>query len=124
MMEEALGEAKLQLEKEEEELENAISGIATQVSSIASVVYLCCLLIIILKIILTTAGFSGNFRLQTKEIEDKILQFEEFDLQMERKWQQFQQLQNRLFVDQLTVLFHKTAAPKTGENIGESVKTE
>lgn len=44
-VEEALVEAKLQLEKEEEELEKAISGIATQVSSIASVpclyLYIC-----------------------------------------------------------------------------------
>nr|KAI3459922.1 hypothetical protein Pfo_016585 [Paulownia fortunei] len=90
MMEEALDEAKLQLEKEEEGLEKAISGISTQ----------------------------------TKEIEDKILHFEEFELEMERKLQQFQQLQNQLFVDQLTILFHKTAAPKTGDNVGEAVKSE
>ncbi|KAH6778275.1 switch subunit 3 [Perilla frutescens var. hirtella] len=89
-MEESLGEAKMQLEKEEEELEKAVSGIATQ----------------------------------TKEIEDKILHFEEFDLQMERKWQQFQQLQNMLFVDQLTLLFHKNGPAKTGENIAEPVKID
>ncbi|KAL8491563.1 hypothetical protein ACS0TY_023237 [Phlomoides rotata] len=81
-MEKALGEAKLELEKEEELLEEAISGIATQ----------------------------------AREFEDKILEFEELDLQMERKWQQFQYLQNRLHADQLTILFHKTAAPKTGES--------
>ncbi|KAK6130612.1 hypothetical protein DH2020_035658 [Rehmannia glutinosa] len=89
-MEEALVEAKSQLEKEEEELEKTISGIATQ----------------------------------SKEIEDKILQFEEFDLEMERKRQLFQQLQDRLFVDQLTVLFHKTGAQKSGENTGEVIKIE
>ncbi|GFP87194.1 swi/snf complex subunit swi3b [Phtheirospermum japonicum] len=55
---------------------------------------------------------------QTQEIEDKIVEYEEFDLEMERKRQEFQQLQNRLFVDQLTLLFHKTAKPdKTGEAI-------
>ncbi|KAK6116809.1 hypothetical protein DH2020_049439 [Rehmannia glutinosa] len=90
MMEEALVEAKSQLEKEEEELEKTISGIATQ----------------------------------SKEIEDKILQFEEFDLEMERKRQLFQQLQDRLFVDQLTILFNKTAAQKSGENTGEVIKIE
>ncbi|KAL0392244.1 UNVERIFIED_CONTAM: SWI/SNF complex subunit SWI3B [Sesamum radiatum] len=90
MTEAALAEAKLQLEKEEEELEKAISGIATQ----------------------------------TMEIEDKIIHFEDFELQMERKRQHFQQLQNRLFADQLTLLFNKTAASKMGENIGEAVKIE
>ncbi|XP_047954004.1 SWI/SNF complex subunit SWI3B-like isoform X2 [Salvia hispanica] len=89
-MEESLGEAKLQLGKEEEELEKTISGIAAQ----------------------------------TKEIEDKIFQFEEFDLQMERKLQQFQQLQNLLFVDKLTILFHKNAAPKSGDNAAEPVKID
>ncbi|KAL1535190.1 SWI/SNF complex subunit SWI3B-like [Salvia divinorum] len=89
-MEESLGEAKLQLEKEEEELEKTICGTATQ----------------------------------TMEIEDKILHFEEFDLQMERKLQQFQQLQNLLFVDKLTILFHKNAAAKSGDNAAEPVKID
>ncbi|XP_057776450.1 SWI/SNF complex subunit SWI3B [Salvia miltiorrhiza] len=92
-MEDSLGEAKLQLEKEEEELEKTISRISTQ----------------------------------TKEIEDKILHFEEFDLLMERKLQQFQQLQNLLFVDKLTILFHKNAAaatPKTGDNAAEPAKID
>ncbi|KAL6578238.1 hypothetical protein OROMI_010566 [Orobanche minor] len=84
-LEDAFVEAKSQLQKEEEELEKAISGIVTQ----------------------------------TKEIEDKIIQFEEFDLEMERKRQEFQQLQNRLFVDQLTLRFHKT-----GEHIGEAIKID
>ncbi|KAL7127919.1 hypothetical protein ABFS83_14G282100 [Erythranthe nasuta] len=87
MTEVALLEANLQLEKEEEELEKAISGIATQ----------------------------------TREMEEKIIHFEEFELETERKRQQFQHLQNRLFVDQLTILFHKTAAPKAGE---KAVKSE
>ncbi|CAA3000850.1 SWI SNF complex subunit SWI3B [Olea europaea subsp. europaea] len=69
-MEGALSEVRLQLKKEDEELEKAISGIAVQ----------------------------------TKEFEDKIVQFEEFDLHMERKLQKLQQLQNLLFVDHS--LFH------------------
>ncbi|XP_022866435.1 SWI/SNF complex subunit SWI3B-like [Olea europaea var. sylvestris] len=69
-MEGALSEVRLQLEKEDEELEKAISGIAVQ----------------------------------TKEFEDKIVQFEEFDLHMERKLQKLQLLQNLLFVDHS--LFH------------------
>ncbi|KAL3845914.1 hypothetical protein ACJIZ3_003317 [Penstemon smallii] len=88
--EEALVKAKLQLEKEEDELEKAISGITDEAN----------------------------------EIEDKIVHFEEFDLQMERKLQQLQQLQNLLYFDQLTLLFHKTAAPKTVENAGEAMKSE
>ncbi|CAI9775486.1 unnamed protein product [Fraxinus pennsylvanica] len=52
-MEGALAEARLQLEKEDDELEKAVSGIAVQ----------------------------------TVEFEDKIVQFEEFDLQMERELQ-------------------------------------
>ncbi|CAA3001483.1 Hypothetical predicted protein [Olea europaea subsp. europaea] len=90
-MEEALAEARLQLEKVDEELEKAISGVAVQ----------------------------------TKEFEDDIVQFEEFDLQMERKRQQLQQLQNLLFVDQLTLSFHKTPAPpKAGESVGDGVKAD
>lgn len=61
---------------------------------------------------------------QTKEIEDKIVHFEEFDLQMERKWQQFQQLQDMLFVDQLTILFHKNTPPKSADNTAEPVKAD
>lgn len=90
-MEEALAEARLQLEKEDEELEKAISGIAVQ----------------------------------TKEFEDNIIQFEEFDLQMERERQQLQQLQNLLFVDQITLSFHKTPVPpKAGESVGDGVKAD
>ncbi|KAL2471834.1 SWI/SNF complex subunit SWI3B [Abeliophyllum distichum] len=90
-MEGDLAEARLQLEKEDEELEKAISGIAVQ----------------------------------TKEIEDKIVQFEEFDLQMERKRQQLQQLLNLLFVDQFTLSLHKTPAQqKAGESVGEGVKAD
>ncbi|XP_073053230.1 SWI/SNF complex subunit SWI3B [Primulina eburnea] len=90
-MEGALAEAKLQLEKEEGELENAISGIAVQ----------------------------------TKEIEDKILNFEEMDLQIERKWKHLQLMQSSLFVDQLSLLFHQSNDSKIVENTGsEAIKID
>lgn len=54
-----------------------------------------------------------------KEIRDKIDQFEEFELHMEKEWQHLQQMKNLLFVDQLTLLFHKAAAPKAVESMGE-----
>lgn len=123
-MEESLDEAKLQLEKEEEEIEKTISGIATQVrSSIACVVYLYMLFVVVVNLTVRWF-FSALFLPQTKEIEDKILHFEEIDLQMEKKLQQFEQLQNQLFVDQLTILFNKNAPPKTGSNVSEPVTIE
>ncbi|KAF3446935.1 hypothetical protein FNV43_RR12115 [Rhamnella rubrinervis] len=74
-------DANSQLEKEELDVERAISGI-TQV--------------------------------QMKEIQDKIVRFEAMDLQMEKEWQQLEQMKNMLFVDQLTLLFNKSSAQKTG----------
>ena len=56
--------------------------------------------------------------LQMKEIRDKIVRFEEFDLHMEKEWQQLKQMKNLLFVDQLTLLFQKSPVPKTGEFMG------
>ena len=49
-----------------------------------------------------------------KEIQDKIVHFEALDLQMEKEWQQLEQMKNTLFIDQLTLLFNKSSAPKTG----------
>lgn len=71
-------------------------------------------------IFLSFCWVSWYFLSQTKEIENKILRFEEFDLETEKKRQQFQELQNHLYVDQLTILFHKPGAPKTGENVVKS----
>ncbi|KAK3014331.1 hypothetical protein RJ639_008924 [Escallonia herrerae] len=90
-LERACTDARLQLEKEEQDLERAISDIA---------------------------------EVQTKEIRDKIVHFEELELETEREWQQLQKMQNLLFVDQLTLLFHKTAAPKSGEGVEENIKAE
>ncbi|KAM7518064.1 hypothetical protein LguiB_017026 [Lonicera macranthoides] len=59
---------------------------------------------------------------QLKEIKEKIVGFEEFELQMEREWQQLEQMKNMLFVDQLTLLFHKAAAPTTRESTQENIK--
>ncbi|XP_076918095.1 SWI/SNF complex subunit SWI3B-like [Bidens hawaiensis] len=72
--EEAYLEAKLQLEKEEQELERSISNIV---------------------------------EVQAKAIHDKLVHFEELELQMEREWQQIKLMQNQLFADQLTLSLHK-----------------
>lgn len=53
---------------------------------------------------------------QTNNIEEKITHFEEFDLQMEKKWQLVRQLQDLLFVDQLSLRFRKPDATK---NVGK-----
>ncbi|KAI3506985.1 hypothetical protein L1887_21670 [Cichorium endivia] len=90
-LEENYHEAKLQLEKEEQDLEKTISDIA---------------------------------EVQAKEIHDKIIRFEEFELQMEKEWQQLQQMQNLLFADQLSILFHKNAGTNRNENMEQKVKTE
>lgn len=78
-LEGAVLDAEAQLEKEELDVERAISGIT---------------------------------EVQMKEIQDKIVHFEEFEYQMEKEWEQLQQLKNLLFVDQLTLLFHKNQQGK------------
>lgn len=62
--------------------------------------------------------------LQMKEIQDKIIRFESLDLQMEEEWKQLEQVKNLLFVDQLSVLFHKSNARKNGDRTEENVKTD
>lgn len=60
-----------------------------------------------------------------KEIKDKIDRFEVMDLKMEKEWQQLELMKNMLFVDQLTLLFHKSSSQKTGERTEErNVKTD
>lgn len=59
-----------------------------------------------------------------KEIQDKIIRFESLDLQMEEEWKQLEQVKNLLFVDQLSVLFHKSNARKNGDRPEENVKTD
>ncbi|PQM34846.1 SWI/SNF complex subunit SWI3B [Prunus yedoensis var. nudiflora] len=53
--------------------------------------------------------------LQMKEIQEKIVRFEELDLQMEKERQKLEQMKNMLFVDKLTLSIHKTCAQKTEE---------
>lgn len=60
---------------------------------------------------------------QLKEIQDKILKFEEGELLMEREWEQLQQMKHQLFVDQLTFLFHRNAASKAGETVEPNTNT-
>ncbi|KAF8406747.1 hypothetical protein HHK36_008839 [Tetracentron sinense] len=65
-------------------------------------------------------SISGIIEVQMKEIQDKIVHFEELELHMEKEWQQLQHAKNLLFVDQLTLLHHRT----TPLNIGESIQNE
>ncbi|EEF33368.1 DNA binding protein, putative [Ricinus communis] len=69
-------------------------------------------------------AISRLVEVQLKEIQDKIIRFEKLDLLMEKEWQQLEQVKNLLFVDQLTLLFHKKSAPKTEEHVEENVRTE
>ncbi|GMY28985.1 SWI/SNF complex subunit SWI3B [Fagus crenata] len=80
----AFVEANSQLQKEELDVERAISGIA---------------------------------EVQMKEIHDKLVHFEKLDLQMEKEWQQLEQMKNLLFVDQLALLFHRSSAQKPEERM-------
>ncbi|XP_057436813.1 SWI/SNF complex subunit SWI3B [Lotus japonicus] len=83
--------ASLQLEKDESDVEKAISEI---------------------------------IEVQMKNIQDKLVHFEDLDLLMEKERQQLEQTKNMFFLDQLTLLFQKPSAPKTGEYPqGNHVKT-
>jgi SWI/SNF related-matrix-associated actin-dependent regulator of chromatin subfamily C len=55
--------------------------------------------------------------MQMKEIHDKLVHFEKLDLQMEKEWQQLEQMKNLLFVDQLALLFHRSSAQKPEERM-------
>ncbi|XP_021648395.1 SWI/SNF complex subunit SWI3B isoform X2 [Hevea brasiliensis] len=65
-------------------------------------------------------AISRIIEVQMKEIQDKIVRFEEMDLLMEKEWQQLEQIKNLLFVDQLSLLFHKKSTPKTGERMEDN----
>ncbi|KAK7351831.1 hypothetical protein VNO77_11557 [Canavalia gladiata] len=68
-------------------------------------------------------AISDIIEIQMKNIQDKLLHFEDSDLLMEKECQQLEQIKNMFFLDQLTLLFHKTSAPKTGECPEGNVKT-
>ncbi|OVA00684.1 SANT/Myb domain [Macleaya cordata] len=69
-------------------------------------------------------SISGIVEVQMKEIQEKIVRFEEVELQMEKEWHQLQHMKNLLFADQMAFLFHRTT-PLTNEASIEkgSVKT-
>lgn len=60
-------------------------------------------------------GISEIIKVQMKNIQDKLLHFEDLDLLMEKESQQLEQIKSMFFLDQLTLLFHKSSAPKSGE---------
>lgn len=61
---------------------------------------------------------------QMKEMQDKIVQFEEVDLLMEKERQQLDAMKNLLFIDQLNLSFRKSYALKTEERVMENVKAD
>ncbi|XP_058785581.1 SWI/SNF complex subunit SWI3B [Vicia villosa] len=79
--------ANLEREKEESDVENAISEIV---------------------------------KVQMKNIQDKLINFEDLDLQIEKERQQLEQAKSLFLLDQLNLLFRKTSASTTGE--GNHVK--
>ncbi|AES99827.1 putative transcription factor MYB/SANT family [Medicago truncatula] len=58
---------------------------------------------------------------QMKNIQDKLINFEDLDVLMEKERQQLEQTKSLFFLDQLNLLFRKTSAPTTGE--GNHVKS-
>jgi len=75
--------ANLQLEKEESDVEKAISEV---------------------------------IEVQMKNIQDKLINFEDLDMLMEKERQQLEQTKSLFFLDQLNLLFRKTSASTTGED--------
>ncbi|KAL9312499.1 hypothetical protein ACSQ67_017951 [Phaseolus vulgaris] len=69
-------------------------------------------------------GISEIIEVQMKNIHGKLVHFEDLDLQIEKESQQLEQMKNMFFLDQLTLLFNKSSAPKTGEcQEGNRVRT-
>ncbi|KMT19211.1 hypothetical protein BVRB_1g013930 [Beta vulgaris subsp. vulgaris] len=66
-------------------------------------------------------SISNIIEVKMKEILDKIDRYGEMDLQLEREWHQFHQMKHQLFLDKLTLLFNKTAEPKSAENVTEEI---
>ncbi|XP_071710241.1 SWI/SNF complex subunit SWI3B [Rutidosis leptorrhynchoides] len=67
---------------------------------------------------------SDIVEVKAKDIHDKIVRFEELELQMEREWQQLRQMQSSLFADQLTLLFNKSGGTSRKEHTEQKLKTE
>ncbi|VVA23186.1 PREDICTED: SWI/SNF [Prunus dulcis] len=68
-------------------------------------------------------AISGITEVQMKEIQEKIVRFEELDLQMEKERQKLEQMKNMLFVDKLTLSIHKTCAQRT-EGKEKNIQTD
>lgn len=60
-------------------------------------------------------AIAGITEVQMKEIQDKILYFEEVDLQMEKERQQLEAMKNLLFIDQLNLSFRRSYTLKSEE---------
>ncbi|GAB2265907.1 hypothetical protein Dimus_000937 [Dionaea muscipula] len=52
---------------------------------------------------------------QMQEIQDKITHYEDMEFQLDKDWEELNRMKHQLFVDQLALLFHKPAAPESGE---------
>ncbi|XVF74057.1 hypothetical protein PTKIN_Ptkin13bG0031000 [Pterospermum kingtungense] len=61
---------------------------------------------------------------QIKEMQDKIVHFEEVDLHMEKERQQLEAMKNQLFIDQLNLSFRKSYALKNEERVVDNVKAD
>ncbi|KAM1245779.1 hypothetical protein ACFX15_036297 [Malus domestica] len=69
-------------------------------------------------------AISGITEVQMREIRKKIIRFEALDLQMEKEWEQLEQMKSMLFVDQMTLLLSKSSAPKTAAAEEKNVKAD
>ncbi|CAI0381529.1 unnamed protein product, partial [Linum tenue] len=61
---------------------------------------------------------------QMKQIQEKIIHFEEVDSQIEKEWKQMEQMRDILFYDQLNLLKHERAIRKSGQQAAEGVRTQ
>lgn len=68
-------------------------------------------------------SISNIIEVQMKEIQEKIVCFEDMEMQMEKEWLQLNYMKSLLFADQLTVLQHK-APLKFTESVEEKNTTD
>ncbi|XP_022777098.1 SWI/SNF complex subunit SWI3B-like isoform X2 [Durio zibethinus] len=66
----------------------------------------------------------GITEVQMKEIQDKLVHFEEVDLQMEKERQQLEVMKNLLFIDQLNLSFRRSYALESEEQGVDNVKAD
>ncbi|GMH08603.1 hypothetical protein Nepgr_010443 [Nepenthes gracilis] len=60
-------------------------------------------------------AISSIAEVQMPEIQYELIHYEVMELQLEKEWQQLNQMNNQLFLDQLALLFHMAAVPKSEE---------